>query len=612
MHWKALRSVALLFLLCIAAFALFDSIEASAAMLVGWGQNGYGALGTPLPNESCTPFVCRKTPSPVSGLSDVTQVAPAETHTLALLANGTVVAWGYNGNGELGNSSTDESNTPVAVSGIANAVQVSADYSHSLALLADGRVMAWGENGYGQLGTGSTEGPEECPASCSIVPRPVPGLSDAVAISAGNGYSLALLANGTVVAWGFDEDGTIGDGTGHQGSGCRCVTSPTPVPGVSDAMAISAGSYFGAALLADGRVMDWGADYEGQLGNGTSKTTEATCNCLGPVVVSGLSGATAIVAGGYHALALLPDGTLKGWGYNGDGELATGSFTGPESCGADPCSKVPLTVAGVSGPAGIAAGVFHTLALRSDGMVDAWGFNPWGQLGDGTTNSANHPLLVGGLAGASAVAAHDGESFALLGPAQTLSVGLAGAGAGSVGGPAGILCPSGCSFRYPQGAVETLRAEPAAGSGFAGFTGGCTGTGMCRVAMSQDQSVTATFGPPRGTKITHAKVNNRRRSATFRFTAPGAITGYQCKLVGLGHHRRHRHKGARRRRAALRRTHKPAFGGCGQARKTYKHLRRGRYIFRVRAVDILGVDAKPAVRRFAIKHPRSAKHRHRH
>ena len=320
--------------------------------------------------------------------------------------------------------------------------------------------------------------------------------------------------------------------------------------------------------------------------------------------MSGLSGATAIAAGTYHGLALLPDGTLMGWGYNGDGELGTGSFTGPESCGLDPCSKIPVTVS-LFGTTAIAAGYFHTLALLSNGTVDAWGFNYAGQLGNGTTEASNLPVAVSGLSGASGVSAHDSVSFALLGPTQTLSVALAGAGVGTVGGPAGILCPSACSSGFPQGAVETMRAAPAAGSGFAGFSGACTGTGLCRVTMGQDQAVTATFGPPKGTRITHAKINSRKRSAAFRFAAPGAITGFECKLTGPRGRRRHH---GSHKRLGLRKKQKPRFIACGLSSKAYKHLRPGHYVFKVRALDILGADATPATKRFTIKHLKAKKH----
>src|SRR4029077_10868440 len=126
--------------------------------------------------------------------------------SLALLADGTVVAWGANGLGQLGNGGTTESNVPVAVQGLSGVKAISAGASHSLALLANGTVMAWGDNESGQLGVGSA-------VEDSEVPVAVKGLSGVKAISAGANYSLALLTNGKAMAWGENESGQLGDGS---------------------------------------------------------------------------------------------------------------------------------------------------------------------------------------------------------------------------------------------------------------------------------------------------------------------------------------------------------------------------------------------------------------
>jgi hypothetical protein len=222
-------------------------------------------------------------------------------------------------------------------------------------------------------------------------------------------------------------------------------------------------------------------------------------------------------------------------------------------------------------------------------------------VGDGTEALRNAPVPVGGVAGANEVSTGDRTSFALIGPSRTLTVSLAGAGTGAVGGPDGILCPAAsCAGRFPDSQVEILRAEPAPGTGFAGFTGACTGTGTCQVRMDTDMAVTATFGPPKGSGITRAKIKQGKRprrgakrkprptaKATFSFTAPGAVTGYQCMLV--------RPKPKKARKRAQQR-----FSSCSSP-KRYKKLRKGRYVFKVRAENILGVDAQPAVRKFKVR-----------
>jgi alpha-tubulin suppressor-like RCC1 family protein len=533
----------------------------------------------------------------VSGLSDATQISGGASHTLAIHANGTVTAWGYNSYGQLGDGAQTESATPVPVSGLSNVVAVDAGYEHNLALLANGTVMAWGDNLDGELGF-PISGPETCGtnAPCSKVPIQVPGLSDVVAVAADYYFSVALLANGTVMTWGNDYYGQLGDGVGVQ-SGCACVDHPVPVPGVSGVMAISIGEDHVMALLGNGTVTTWGENADGQIGNGTDiGASPPACLCVGPVDVSGLAGpADQIEAGGYHSLALLGGGLPQAWGFNADGELGNGTYT---ITGCE-CIPTPGGVSGLSGVQSVAAGDYHTLALLGDGSVRAWGYNAYGQVGDGTETLRNAPVVVGGVSGANDVSTGDNTSFALIGPSRTLTLSLAGAGAGTVGGPRGIICPAvSCVSRFPDSQVEILRAEPAPGNGFAGFTGPCSGIGTCQVRMDADKTVTATFGRPSGTKITRAKIKQGKKpkkqakrkptgKATFSFTAPGAVTGYQCMLV--------KPKPKKAKKQA-----KPRFSNCSSS-KRYKKLRKGRYTFKVRARNILGVDAKPAVRKFKIK-----------
>jgi hypothetical protein len=382
------------------------------------------------------------------------------------------------------------------------------------------------------------------------------------------------------VVWGYDQWGESGDGTGVA-SGCLCVDTPTAVPGLSGVTAISAGAYLGSALMWDGTVKDWGYNNNGAVGNGTENTT-TTCDCVGPVTVSGISGASETISGGYHGLARVANGSLQAWGYNTEGELGTGANT---ASGCD-CIPTPVAVSDLpSDPQAVAAGEYHTVVLFSDGTVGAWGYNSYGEIGDGATNTTgcdcvNPSVPVAGLSGVSGVYTGDYSSYALVGPSQSLTVSFAGAGDGKVGGD-GILCASRCARTYPQGQVESLLASSA---GFAGWSGGCTGTAICRVNLSTDKTVTATFGAAKGTRITRSRF--KENTARFSFKAPGAITRYKCKLV--------------RPRPARGKTPKARYATCKSA-KTYTRLKVGRYVFRVRAVDRIGPDAKPASRSFTIK-----------
>jgi hypothetical protein len=181
---------------------------------------------------------------------------------------------------------------------------------------------------------------------------------------------------------------------------------------------------------------------------------------------------------------------------------------------------------------------------------------------------------------------------------HTLSITKQGDGAGTVTTtPPGIDCGATCAFAYANGTAVTLTATPSAGSTFAGWSGGgCSGTLTCTVTMNAAQTVTATFTlpifppqlkPPSLTKITKAKINKKKHTASFTFTASGTVTGFQCALVKPSKKGKHHKK------------HKLVFSSC-RSHTTYKHLKSGRYTIEVRAVNSAGHDPNPAIKKFRI------------
>jgi hypothetical protein len=172
------------------------------------------------------------------------------------------MAWGDNGAGQLGNGTFGNfSDVPVLVKGSRGAIAVAAGGEHSLALLSNGTVAAWGQNTDGQLGNGTITG--------SDVPVAVQGLTGVTAIAAGSDHSVALLSNGTVDAWGSNSFNQLGQPNGFPG-GIGQSDVPVAVPNLSGATAIAAGGLFNLALLSNGAVMDWGDNALGQLGNGNT------------------------------------------------------------------------------------------------------------------------------------------------------------------------------------------------------------------------------------------------------------------------------------------------------------------------------------------------------
>jgi alpha-tubulin suppressor-like RCC1 family protein len=344
-----------------------------------WGGNEYGQLG-----DGTT--IDRFAPVQALGLSGVQAVAAGLYHNMAVKADETAWVWGQNRYGQLGDGTTTQRNSPVQVSSLSSVVAVAAgggfNKAHSLALKSDGTVWAWGSNSNSQLGDGMVVAQRD-------FPLPVSGLPSVVAAAAGFGHNLTLKADGTVWAWGYSYDGQVGDGTfpGQQ---------DTPVQVLTEVVAVGAGSSHSLAVKSDGTVWTWGDNGSGQLGLGTTTIRSR------PTQVSDLSGVVAVTGGQRHSLAVKSDGTLWSWGNNGYGQLGDGTTT---------VRKTPVQVSGPSGLIAVAAGQFHSLALKSDGTVWGWGYNNYGQLGDGTTTNRSVPAQISGFVDVVAIAAGGGTKI---------------------------------------------------------------------------------------------------------------------------------------------------------------------------------------------------------
>ncbi len=320
----------------------------------------------------------------VTGIPGVESVVTSANHSLAVDSNGQVWAWGYNSYGQLGTGTRRSSYEPVQVPGLSDVVAVAAGSYHSLAVDSNGDVWAWGNNYYGQLGNGTTTSWQDSPTS----PQPVSGLSDVVAVAAGSYHSLAVDSNGDVWAWGYNSYGQLGDGTRTNS------TVPVQVAELADVISVAAGSGGSSALDVNGDVWRWGS--------GTSVDLRTS---FVPVQVPGLPDIAVLASGGRHALAVDVDGNVWAWGSDSFGQLGDGSAS----------SAVPVQVSGLSSVVAVAAGVYHSLAVDSNGDVWAWGYNRSGQLGDRTPLSVEVPMLVQlpGLSDVVAVAAGGAHSLAV-------------------------------------------------------------------------------------------------------------------------------------------------------------------------------------------------------
>ncbi|MEA2828311.1 MAG: hypothetical protein QOG43_2750, partial [Actinomycetota bacterium] len=321
-----------------------------------WGYNGYAQVGD-------NTLTSRSRPTVVN-LGQVDAVAAGGFHSLAL-QGGTVYSWGLGHVGQLGRSPT-QPRVPLPVGGLSGVTAISAGVFHSLALKSDGTVWAWGYNAYGQVGDGTTV---DRPAPVQVV-----GLSGVVAVAAGGLHNLALKSDGTVWAWGYNGVGQLGT------AGPTQSTTAHAVPGLTGVTAIGAGAYHSLAVRAGGSVAAWGWNPWGQLGDGT------TTNRSAPVTVAGLTGIVAVAGGTGHSLALGADGLVRSWGLGASGQLGRpvgGAF-----------SATPAVVPGITDVTKVAAGGYHSVVLRPEGIVWAWGWNAFGQLGDGSTVDQAAPIPI--------------------------------------------------------------------------------------------------------------------------------------------------------------------------------------------------------------------------
>ena len=368
-----------------------------------WGDNSFGKLGNGTNNDSSDTPVQVSLPNLPSGVT-ITNIASGEFFSLTLASNGTVWAWGDNTFDELGNGTNTDSNIPVQVSlpsGV-TITNIAAGAEFSLALASNGTVWAWGDNTFDELGNGTNTN-SNIPVQVSL-----PNGVTITNIAGGVSYSLALASNGTVWAWGDNTAGELGNGTNTDSNIPVQVSLPSGVTITN----IACGVFFGLALASNGAVWAWGNNYYGQLGNGTNVFDSNI-----PVQVSLPSGVTItnIAAGSEDNLALASNGTVWAWGDNSCGELGNGTNTS---------SDTPVQVALPSRVAitNIAEGFLDSLALASNGMVWDWGYNYYGQLGNGTNTSSNIPVQVSLPSGVTITKIAGGEPLLNAGACQSLAL----------------------------------------------------------------------------------------------------------------------------------------------------------------------------------------------
>ena len=373
-----------------------------------WGYSYEGALGIDS-NSSSPGLKSSLIPRKVIELSSIIAVAAGSELSIALRSDGTVWTWGGGGNGgcSLGRGPNQSNWAPALVNQAQRVVGISAGGNTIFALKDDGTVYSWGGNWQsknnaesagrlgGQLGDGST-------ATQRCTPETVHGLTSIRAIRAGTDHGIAVDYSGSVFTWGSNRDGELG--FSYKDNNLLIPTklnislgeerpisvnppsSPDPV-GNSIVIQVAAGLQHSLALGTGGRYWAWGRNSYGAIGDGSLLDRPL------PVSIA-IDNVAALEAGNSASMALKTDGTVVSWGYNGSGWLGDGSTTD---------RWVPGPVPGLSGIRKLSFKYGHALALAGDGTVWAWGSNYEGQLGDGSLTSSSVPIRVASLAGGSPV-----------------------------------------------------------------------------------------------------------------------------------------------------------------------------------------------------------------
>jgi alpha-tubulin suppressor-like RCC1 family protein len=333
-----------------------------------WGNNSAGKLGDNTTVAKSSPV------SVVGGFADWTQLSAGGDHSLGLRANGTAWGWGAGSFGRLGDNSTTNKSSPVSVvGGFTDWVQVSGGNAHSVGIRANGTAWSWGVGSGGEIGD-NTNGAKSSPALVAG------GFTDWTQVSAGQGGSIGLRANGTIWAWGTGYRGVLGNNS------TLTVSSPVSVlGGFTDWIQVDAGGQHRLGIRADGTAWAWSVNANGQLGDNTIVDKSSPIS-----VVGGYADWVQLSGGWSHSLGVRANGTAWAWGNNQLGRLGDGTVANKSS----PVS----VVGGFTDWVQVSAGTYHSLGVRANGTAWAWGNAAFGRVGDNTTINRSSPVsVVGGF-----------------------------------------------------------------------------------------------------------------------------------------------------------------------------------------------------------------------
>lgn len=335
-----------------------------------WGNNYYGQVG----DGSTTD---RSTPVAVAGGLRFASLTAGGDVTCGVTSSGAAFCWGLNHYGELGDGSTTDRPTPVAVAGRLTFASLTAGGFHTCGATTSGAVYCWGDNEFGQLGLNSI------PPYSSAMPVAVATGLRFASLTAGSAHTCGLTSAGAAYCWGLNTDGQLGDGS-NDASTANVHSTPVAVVGGLTFTSLTAGSDYTCGVTSSGAAYCWGANYYGQLGDGSMTVRPA------PVAVAGGLTFANLTAGAYHTCGVTSGGAAYCWGSDGSGELGDGLGASETE------SHTPVAVAGGLTFVSVTAGYWHACGVTSGGGAYCWGQNQYGALGDGSTTDRSVPLAVAG------------------------------------------------------------------------------------------------------------------------------------------------------------------------------------------------------------------------
>jgi alpha-tubulin suppressor-like RCC1 family protein len=384
---------------------LEDQSPDSNGSVMCWGANSYGQLGDGTNAKKLT--LSKVIDSDGKGLVGVSMITAGAYHNCALRTDQTVWCWGANSNSQLGSGATLNRSVAEKVAGLPGDItSIAAGYYHQCALRSNGKAYCWGLNNYGQLGTDNVDS--------GRTPQPVfPNVNNFPALSsvaAGFNHSCGVVkSDGTVRCWGENNAGQLGNGS--TADSITPVTVLADIGSLANVKTIAMGSEHSCAVLADQSIKCWGGNIWGQLGDGTKQSRNKAVSVRNVAGTGSLAGVAQVsiardadpnIESATNTCVILIAGPSLCWGNNSHGQLGDGTVTS---------STTAVATKGLSNSTSLAMGWSQGCASQQDGELRCWGVNDEGELGRHELGSGGLAVTVENLAHVTMVSAGGGFDF---------------------------------------------------------------------------------------------------------------------------------------------------------------------------------------------------------